>query len=240
MIKSYGMKKKVIGVVPLWDDEKESLWMLPNYLDAIISESALPIVFPLTTDEKDIKQLASMCDGILFTGGHDVSPSVYGEQKRDVCGEPCAARDTMEGILLDICIQTQKPALGICRGIQFFNAYLGGTLYQDLPTDFPSTVEHHMSAPYDKYIHTVSLIKETPLYDLLRVDTLPVNSYHHQAIANLSPKLKPMAIAEDGIVESVYLPEHPFLWAVQWHPEFLYGCDEPSKKIFREFLRMIQ
>lgn len=234
------MKKKIIGVVPLWDDEKESLWMLPNYLDAIISESALPIVFPLTTDEKDIKQLASMCDGILFTGGHDVSPSVYGEQKRDVCGEPCVARDTMEGILLDICIQTQKPALGICRGIQFFNAYLGGTLYQDLPTDFPSTVEHHMSAPYDKYIHTVSLIKETPLYGLLRVDTLPVNSYHHQAIANLSPKLKPMAIAEDGIVEAVYLPEHPFLWAVQWHPEFLYGCDEPSRKIFREFLRMIQ
>lgn len=234
------MKKKVIGVVPLWDDEKESLWMLPNYLDAILSENALPIVFPLTTDEKDIKQLASMCDGILFTGGHDVSPSVYGEQKRDVCGEPCAARDTMEGILLDICIQAQKPALGICRGIQFFNAYLGGTLYQDLPTDSPSTVEHHMSAPYDKYIHTVSLIKETPLYDLLRVDTLPVNSYHHQAIANLSPKLKPMAIAEDGIVEAVYLPEHPFLWAVQWHPEFLYGCDEPSKKIFREFLRMIQ
>lgn len=234
------MKKKVIGVVPLWDDEKESLWMLPNYLDAIISESALPIVFPLTTDEKDIKQLASMCDGILFTGGHDVSPSVYGEQKRDVCGEPCAARDTMEGILLDICIQAQMPALGICRGIQFFNAYLGGTLYQDLPTDFPSTVEHHMSAPYDKYIHTVSLIKDTPLYDLLRVDTLPVNSYHHQAIANLSPKLKPMAIAEDGIVEAVYLPEHPFLWAVQWHPEFLYGCDEPSKKIFRAFLRMIQ
>lgn len=234
------MGKKVIGVVPLWDDEKESLWMLPNYLDAIISESALPIVFPLTTDEKDIKQLASMCDGFLFTGGHDVSPSVYGEQKRDVCGEPCAARDTMEGILLDICIQTQKPALGICRGIQFFNAYLGGTLYQDLPTDFPSTVEHHMSAPYDKYIHTVSLIKETPLYDLLRVDTLPVNSYHHQAIANLSPKLKPMAIAEDGIVEAVYLPEHPFLWAVQWHPEFLYGCDEPSRKIFRAFLRMIQ
>jgi len=234
------MKKKIIGVVPLWDDEKESLWMLPNYLDAIISESALPIVFPLTTDEKDIKQLASMCDGILFTGGHDVSPSVYGEQKRDVCGEPCAARDTMEGILLDICIQTPMPALGICRGIQFFNAYLGGTLYQDLPTDFPSTVEHHMSAPYDKYIHTVSLIKDTPLYDLLRVDTLPVNSYHHQAIANLSPKLKPMAIAEDGIVEAVYLPEHPFLWAVQWHPEFLYGCDEPSRKIFREFLRMIQ
>ena len=234
------MKKKIIGVVPLWDDEKESLWMLPNYLDAIISESALPIVFPLTTDEKDIKQLASMCDGILFTGGHDVSPSVYGEQKRDVCGEPCAARDTMEGILLDICIQAQMPALGICRGIQFFNAYLGGTLYQDLPTDFPSTVEHHMSAPYDKYIHTVSLIKDTPLYDLLRVDTLPVNSYHHQAIANLSPKLKPMAIAEDGIVEAVYLPEHPFLWAVQWHPEFLYGCDEPSRKIFREFLRMIQ
>ena len=92
------MGKKIIGVVPLWDDEKESLWMLPNYLDAIILESALPIVFPLTTDEKDIKQLVSMCDGILFTGGHDVSPSVYGEQKRDVCGEPCVARDKMEGI----------------------------------------------------------------------------------------------------------------------------------------------
>lgn len=233
------MGKKVIGVVPLWDDEKESVWMLPNYLDAIISEGALPIVFPLTTDEKDLKQLASMCDGILFTGGHDVSPYLYGEQKRVVCGEPCVDRDTMEGILLDYCINTKKPALGICRGIQFFNAHLGGTLFQDLPTDYPSSVEHHMSAPYNTYIHKVSLIKDTPLYDLLQTEILLVNSYHHQAIASLSSQLSPMAISEDGIVEAVYLPEHPFLWAVQWHPEFLYGCDEASEKIFRKFLESV-
>lgn len=232
------MGKKIIGVVPLWDDEKDSLWMLPNYLDAIISEGALPIVFPLSTDENDLKQLASICDGILFTGGHDVSPSLYNECKRDVCGEHCVERDAMEGILLDICIKTKKPALGICRGIQFFNAYLGGTLYQDLPTDHSSSVEHHMSAPYNKYVHNVFLIKDTPLYNLLQTEILPVNSYHHQAIATLSPKLAPMAISEDGIIEAVYCPGHPFLWAVQWHPEFLYGCDEPSQKIFRAFLKV--
>ena len=82
------------------------------------------------------------------------------------------------------------------------------------------------------------MIKDTPLYDLLQTEILPVNSYHHQAIAILSPKLAPMAISEDGIVEAVYCPEHSFLWAVQWHPEFLYGCDEPSRKIFREFLKV--
>ena len=139
--------------------------------------------------------------------------------------------------LLDAAMAARMPVLGICRGIQFINAHLGGTLWQDLPAQHPSEVDHHQPAPYDRPIHTVRLLPGTPLRDLLDTETLPVNSCHHQAVRNLAPALLPMAMAGDGIVEAAYSPDLPFLWAVQWHPEFSHREDGNSKKIFRALVR---
>ena len=228
--------KPIIGVMPLWDDNKESIWMLPGYMDGIKEAGGLPIIFPMITDEEEIKQLCDMCTGFLFTGGHDVSTELYREEPIPGMVDSCRTRDEMELKVLDIAVKQDKAVLGICRGIQFINAALGGSLYQDLPSQRPSAVEHHMTAPYDRTAHRVRISKESPLYEFLGKEELGVNSYHHQAIKDLSPLLIEMAVSEDGLTEAVYMPGKKYIWALQWHPEFSYKVDENSRKIFKSFV----
>ncbi len=228
--------KPLIGVMPLWDDDKESVWMLPGYLEGIRQAGGIPVILPFTSENDELEQLVKMCDGFLFTGGHDVSPELYSEKPVDDSVICCKDRDEMESWYLKYAISSDKPLLGICRGIQFINAALGGTLYQDLPTQHPSEIDHHQKPPYDIPIHTVSIVKDSPLGKLLDTEQLSVNSYHHQAVKDLSPRLKAMAISTDGLIEAVFMPEHRFLWAVQWHPEFSYLTDINSRKIFKAFI----
>ena len=228
--------KPLIGVMPLWDDDKESVWMLPGYLEGIRQAGGIPVILPFTSENDELEQLAKMCDGFLFTGGHDVSPELYSEKPVDDSVICCKDRDEMESWYLKYAISSDKPLLGICRGIQFINAALGGTLYQDLPTQHSSGINHHQKPPYDIPVHTVSIVKDSPLGKLLDTEQLSVNSYHHQAVKDLSPRLKAMAISTDGLIEAVFMPEHRFLWAVQWHPEFSYLTDINSRKIFKAFI----
>ena len=229
------MAKPVIGVMPLWDDEKDSIWMLPGYFDGIIREGGIPLMIPFLENVEDLDRIAGLCDGFLLTGGHDVAPELYNETplQDNVCC--CRKRDEMELFILRSAIENDKPVLGICRGIQFINAALGGTLYQDIPTQYPSDIQHHQEPPYNVPVHGVKIVKDTPLYECLHTDFLQVNSYHHQAVRRIAPGLEEMAISTDGLVEALYMPSHRFLWAVQWHPEFSYETDENSRKIFRSF-----
>ena len=232
--------KPLVGVMPLWDDGKESIWMLPGYLEGIRNAGGIPVILPFTTDTDELGQLAEMCDGFLFTGGHDVSPHIYNEEPLDDSVVCCKERDEMESYYLRVAMTSDKPVLGICRGIQFINAALGGTLYQDLPTQHPSDIEHHQKPPYDIPVHSISIVENSPLGKLLDTDQLQVNSYHHQAVRELSPKLMTMATSPDGLVEAVYMPGHRFLWAVQWHPEFSYLSDVSSQKIFSAFVEAMK
>ncbi|MBO6129119.1 MAG: gamma-glutamyl-gamma-aminobutyrate hydrolase family protein [Pseudobutyrivibrio sp.] len=228
--------RPVIGLIPLFDDEKESYWMLPGYMKAIEKSGGVPIMLPFSQDENELIIAYGLCDGILFTGGHDVSPKIYGQGPTDKCGITCETRDAMEGFLLDLCISDNKPMLGICRGIQFINAYLGGTLYQDLPTEYKSNIEHHMTPPYDNSIHNVDVKDKSKLANIIGAGIHSVNSYHHQAIKELADGLEAMAISEDGLVESIAIKNQKFAIAVQWHPEFSYGSSEDSKKIMKAFV----
>ena len=228
--------KPIVGVMPLWDDEKDSIWMLPGYMDGIHQAGGIPIILPFSTDETEIKRLAGLCDGFLFTGGHDVSPKLYNEEPLDGLVSCCEMRDDMETVYLHEAISSHKPVLGICRGIQFINAALGGTLYQDLPLQHPSDIEHHQKPPYDVLSHDVMIEKDSPLHLCLKTETLLVNSYHHQAVKTLADDLKVMAKAPDGIIEAVFMPGHSFLWAMQWHPEFSWRTDENSRKVFKAFI----
>lgn len=126
----------LIGVVPLVDEGRDSYWMLPGYFEGILEAGGAPVMLPLTDGPEVLARLVSSCDGILVTGGQDVSPELYGEQGADavtLCGELCAARDKMESALIPLAVRGDVPVLGICRGIQVINAVLGGTLWQDLP-----------------------------------------------------------------------------------------------------------
>jgi putative glutamine amidotransferase len=223
---------RIIGVIPLWDEKKDSIWMLPGYMRGLEEAGAVPVILPLTVSETVLKQTADLCDGFLFTGGHDVNPALYGQEKTDRCEEICDERDQMEAyIFREAVLKQNKPALGICRGIQFFNAMLGGSLYQDIPAEFPSAVTHVKGPPYDVPAHSVRILPESPLYKLMGKERIEVNSYHHQGINRIAEGLEIMAVADDGLVEAVYMPDRPYVWAVQWHPEFSLK-DEFSKKIF--------
>ena len=119
------------------------------------------------------------------------------------------------------------------------NACYGGTLYQDLAAEHPSPIEHHMSPPYDRVAHQVTVQKDTPLYQLLGKEQIGVNSYHHQAVRELSPHFRAMAFSEDGLVESIYMPASKFIVGVQWHPEFFCRADENSRKLINAFVSAV-
>lgn len=229
-------KRPIIGVMPLYDEEKESYWMLPGYMEALEKSGAAPLMLPLTECKETLIRLLDMSDGLLFTGGHDVHPSEYGVIISEKCGETCDRRDAMELYLLSEAEKRDMPAFGICRGLQLMNVFFGGTLYQDIPEEYPSCTEHHMEPPYHVPAHEVTLVTDTPLAGLLEKTKIKVNSYHHQAVKGLSDRMLPMAISEDGLVEAAYVPGKKMIAGVQWHPEFSYLSDEDSLQIFRWFV----
>ena len=230
-------RQPIIGVTPLVDAAKESYWMLPGYFNGILQAGGLPLMLPLTTDASRIAQLCHFCDGILLTGGQDIQPELYGAEPLPCCGECSTERDKMELQLLELAFQQDLPVLGICRGLQLLNVCFGGTLYQDLPEQVSNSISHHQIPPYDQPVHTVSVLPETPLAALLEQETLAVNSYHHQGILKLAEALQPMAVAPDGLIESVWLPEKAFVWGVQWHPEYDYQKNVASQQIFQAFVQ---
>ena len=228
--------KPTIGLIPLVDEGRESLWMLSGYMDGVAAAGGLPVMLPPTADEAALDQLFGMCDGFLLTGGHDVSPEFYGQPRLPVCAATSPQRDGMEAALLRRAMEADKPVLGICRGLQFINAALGGTLWQDLPSQRPSEIVHRQRPPYDVPAHAVTLLPDAPLSRLLGAEALRVNSCHHQAVRDLAEVLKPMALSPDGLVEALWHPEKRFLWAVQWHPEFAWRVDPAAREIFRAFV----
>ncbi|WP_019227440.1 gamma-glutamyl-gamma-aminobutyrate hydrolase family protein [Sedimentibacter sp. B4] len=235
------MKKPMIGIVPLYDEKKESYWILPGYMKGIERAGGIPVMLPLTSDEDMIASIAEIFDGFLFTGGHDVDPVLYGEVVEEYCGKPCRERDVMEEVLFKHVLELDKPALGICRGLQLFNVLLGGNLYQDIiiQREPKSNIEHQQKPPYDKLVHSVKIEKDTILYGIIGKETIDVNSYHHQGIKQLSKQLKCAAKAEDGMIESVFMPDKRFVLAVQWHPEFIFNSDDDNLKLFVEFVKAV-
>ena len=192
-------KAPLIGVTPLWDAERKSIWMLPDYLDGIKAAGGIPVVLPIAMSEADAERIVETFDGFLFTGGQDVSPSLYGMEDATGTIVSSPERDKEETLLLQKALEADKPILGICRGLQFINAFLGGTLWQDLPSQHPSDIIHRQGKPYGVPTHQVSVSGE--LQSLLGKDVLDVNTLHHQAVKELGSGLTPMAITPDGLID---------------------------------------
>jgi len=234
------MDRPTIGLIPLWDEKEDSLWMRPGYMQGLEEAGAVPVILPLTGNEAVLKKAASFFDAFLFTGGSDLHPKLYGQELTGHCEDICEIRDQMEAyIFREGVLNQKKPALGICRGIQVFNVALGGNLYQDIPTELPSVIDHRPGPPYYEPAHNVRLLPESPLCKLAGKESIVVNSRHHQGINRIGKGLEVMALSDDGLVEAVYMPDHPFLWAVQWHPECALN-EEISKKIFSSFVRAVE
>ena len=202
---------------------------------AIERSGGVPLVLPYIESEAMIDAFVELCDGFLFTGGADVDPCYYGEEKKDTCGETEPNRDKLEMAVLSRAFESGKPIMGICRGLQIINVAMGGKLYQDIPTEFESELLHKQTEGQNEPSHPIFVEEGTPLYSVVGKKEMVGNTFHHQAIKVLSDGLAVSARASDGIIEAVYAPDKKYLRAYQWHPERLYRFED-NKALFDEFI----
>ena len=195
--------KPVVGVfTPIDGDGTHSIYM--EYVQSLDKAGAMPIIVGYTDDEESLKQLADICDGFCFTGGVDVDPSYYGEQMLPECGAVQDKRDSLEMRAIPLAVATGKPILGICRGAQVVNVALGGTLYQDIPSQLGEDFPHRQTVGRYDCAHSVRIFPNTPFAELTGAEGVMVNSFHHQAVKKVCEGLAVMAVADDGIVEALY------------------------------------
>lgn len=226
----------IIGILAEVDSDFNTR-VQPPYIKAIELAGGLPVLLPYVSDEETIESFISICDGFFFTGGADVDPKRYGEQPKSTCGDIQYNRDTLEFKVFEKVINTSKPILAICRGAQLVNVALGGTLYQDIPSEIDTQISHRQSEPKFSPSHEVQVIANTPLYEIVGKDRIKGNSFHHQAIKTLGDGLEIMAVADDGIIEAVYSKGKQYLRAYQWHPERLCESDKHNRLIFDDFIK---
>lgn len=230
------MKRPIVGILADVDGNLVTS-VKRDYISAIEGCGGIPFVFPYVQNDEILGKMIGACDGIFFTGGVDISPCRYGEEKRPTCGEPQLKRDTLELCAFDIAFGMKKPILAVCRGAQLVNVALGGSLYQDIPTEFDTDMQHRQTEGIYEYSHGVEIKEGTPLFRLCGKTHIKANSFHHQAIKRLGEGLEVMATAGDGIIEAVYYTGNQYIRAYQWHPERLYGADEFNRDVFSDFIR---
>lgn len=208
-----------------------------NYVKAIVQAGGIPVLLPNNEDLSCVQEIAAKLDGFLFSGGGDVDPAHFGERATEKLGTVTPRRDDFELALAKHVLQdTQKPVLGICRGIQVINVAMGGTLHIDLPS--AGSLCHSLTMyPRNVRSHRVDVFPGTRMEQIMGQDTGCVNSFHHQAISKTAEGFLVSAIAtDDQVIEAVELPGERFVVGVQWHPEELTEFDE-SRNLFSEFVR---
>lgn len=229
----------IIGLTHSIHLDEQTLHTPLAYPDAIRQSGGIPLLIPATTDESILEACLNVVDGVLFSGGDDIDPLRYGESQVWQCGDICPLRDEYELTLARLTLKRGLPVLGICRGIQLLNVALGGTLYQDLPSQLPGCMAHRQHQVSTYVSHTASIPSGSRLHDIYGADEIHVNSHHHQALKALGQGLIATAVAPDGVIEGVEMPDHPFFVGVQWHPEKLVQrpVNAAHKHLFEAFVQ---
>jgi gamma-glutamyl-gamma-aminobutyrate hydrolase PuuD len=213
------------------------------YVTAVESAGFVPLVLPMTENEDTIRKFVEKIDILLLTGGEDVEPRKYGEKNSPKLGKVNLSRDSFEWKLLASARDVRLPIFGICRGEQMLNVFFGGTLYQDIPSEFPrvqSSPEVVHRVKDCKPIHKVVVKKDSRLGAVVGADELTVNTYHHQCVKDLAPGFIASAVSPDGVVEAIESADYPAA-GVQFHPEKVISNadrDFSLEQIRKIFLRL--
>ena len=192
-------------------------YLKESYIESVRSAGGLPLLLPNIPENVD--DYLACLDGLILTGGLDVAPSLYGEEKTSDAVRPASyRRDEFERRIVIAAVKIGLPVLGICRGFQMVVVAMGGTLYQDV-SEREHTGKHTRSSKTKKMVnHSVSIVRGSILYKILGSGRITVNSSHHQIAKDVPDVLKVSAYADDGVPEGVETEDGKLI-AVQWHPE---------------------
>jgi putative glutamine amidotransferase len=212
-----------------------------QYVSAIEEPGGTALLLTPGHDPASVARMVGVAHGLVLTGGEDVDPALYGQAPHPELGAVNRARDDIELAALKAALARGIPILAICRGLQLLNVGLGGTLYQDLPSQRVGGLLHEQTAPVGHRWHHASVEKGSGMEAILGTRELFINSFHHQGIDALAPGLHAVVRAEDGLIEGVEAREYPWLYGVQWHPERgeAEAADhtrDPDKRLFHTFV----
>ena len=209
-----------------------------TYVRAIERAGGVPLLLPPFELAESREAALAALDGLLLTGGGDLDPAYYGEEKLPQCHAPESERDAVEFAFTREALAERMPILGVCRGMQLLNVARGGNLIQDLATQRPQTARHdQLDHPRTLRAHGISLNPDSRLGQILGAPQTMVNSLHHQAVDRPGEGVEIVAWSEDGVAEAMELRDYPFALAVQYHPEELVADDdEGSARLFRAFV----
>jgi putative glutamine amidotransferase len=216
---------------------REATHFLPHrYCRAVENAGAVALILPAMNSSAGLRRLFDLLDGLLISGGDfDIHPSYYGEKPVPGLGIIKQERTDFELDLTTAALKRDLPMLGLCGGEQAINVVLGGTLYQDIPTQLPDASNHQQSHKKETGGHRIVVHQRTRLREILRRQSVEVNTTHHQAVKELGKGLIVNATADDGLIEGIESKRHSFVIGLQWHPEVLAPRHEHQRRIFSAF-----
>ncbi len=224
-----------IGIV-ICGLENQRQFVSDAYIQAVKSVGGLPIILPLIKSKTVIQEYVELCDGFLFCGGGDITPLLFGQEPETNVGKTDIALDLFQIRLMKAILETDKPVLAICRGMQILNVACGGTIYQDINLVDFETINHMQNSVSRKDIsHKVIFEPDTMTHKILGTFAY-TNSFHHQSVDRLGKGLTVSGFTGDAIVEAIEMPSHSFVLGVQWHPESMLDCSN-MKQLFYALIR---
>jgi putative glutamine amidotransferase len=223
----------VSGVVRRWQDADRAA-VNAAYVHSIGKAGGVPLILSQIIGARQAPRALEACDGLVLTGGEDVDPALYAAAPSRALGSVDRERDEFEIALFLAARERGLPVLGICRGIQVINVALGGTLWQDLPTERRGSVDHDPGGARDARTHAVELTADSRVAAAIGTTAITPNSFHHQGIRDLAPGLVATGWAADGLIEAVETAtDDGWLLAVQWHPEEMHAAaGAPERGLF--------
>lgn len=237
------MERPLIGI-PTFGKNGEGHFSLPaGFVACVRRAGGLPVLMP--PGEPHLDAWFEGLDGLMIASGVDVDPGMYGGEAHPTIGPVDRERDQDEIDLVHQAIEAEVPLLAICRGLQVLNVALGGSLIADVPTQVDQALAHRVPVPPTPYTvgeafgptpHEIVVDPGSRLAAVVQEHRFAVQSWHHQAVETLGDGLAAVAHAADGVVEALEMPEHPWLVAVQWHPEIDAAERPVQQRLFDGFV----